>query len=154
MNYRVVNCHDEGWTYDEVSRYGRELTAAFKMLAERFPDDVTPVGLFNTIFEGSDEHRLWLVLDENDKFVSFALTKKHTIPATGKSVITITNAAGEDGLETEEAIFSTIEPWAVAQGADIGAIEGRFGWKRIAARHGYEMYAVIYRKHLRQADGR
>lgn len=147
MSYRVVNTSD--WAFDEIAKYGRELTAAFVKLSQTFPDDITPQGIFASLNKG--EHHLWLVLDE-DRFVSFILTKTHTIDATGKKVVTITSLAGEDGLASGEAIYSEIEKWAVEQGADIGAIEGRFGWKRIAARHGYEMYAVIYRKHLTVAS--
>ena len=149
MTYSVVNT--SSWTFDQIAKYGKELTAAFVKLSQTFPDDITPQGIFASLNKG--EHQLWIVLDE-DRFVSFILTKTHVIDATGKKVVTITSLAGEDGLASGPDIYETIEAWAIEQDADIGAVEGRLGWKRIAARYGYEPYAVIYRKHLRQADGR
>lgn len=144
MKYRIVNT--SGWEWDRLAPYTRDITAAMKMLAERFPDDVTTESLARECILGS--RQLWLVLD-GEAFVSFCLTQVRTIDATGRKVVTLTSHAGDAGLDCVPDMCREIEAWAKDQGADFTAAEGRRGWGRALAREGYREYAVVWRKPVR-----
>lgn len=142
MTYRVVNTQD--WQWEKLAPYTKDVTAAMKKLADKFPEDVTVKSLGQDIVTGI--RQLWLILDEKDKFVSFCLTNVRTVDATGVKVVTLTSHAGEAGINCVPEMCSTIEAWAKEQGAHYTAAEGRRGWGKALAKQSYREYAVIFRK--------
>lgn len=139
--YKVINTQD--WSLDQIAPYGPKITAAMKMLAEKFPADVTVKALADEIFKG--DRQLWLILDQNDEFVSFCCTSVATTP-TGAKIVTLSSHAGAAGLDCVDDMCATIEPWAWEQGADWCAAEGRRPWIRPLSGHGYREYATVFRK--------
>jgi len=139
---KVVPTQD--WSWEQLSPYTRDITAAMKKLAGKFPDDVSVEHLGKEIVLG--KRQLWLVLDNDDRFISFCLTQMHTIEATGKKIVTLTSHAGEEGLSCVPEMCRVIEAYAKEQGADMTAAEGRRGWSRELKKRGYTEYAVIFRK--------
>ena len=146
MTHQIVNTED--WTYDQLAPYGRDITAAMKKLAEKFPEDVSVAGLAHECLTGA--RQLWLILDQDGKFVSFCATAVKTVEATGTKIVTLTSHAGAEGLPCVDDMCRAIEAWAKKQGADFTAAEGRRGWGRELARHGYREYAVIWRKAVKR----
>lgn len=142
MTFKIENTSD--WSFDRLAPYTRAITAAMKQLAEKFPDDVNVPALAQEILLG--ERQLWLILDEEDHFVSFCLTHIRTITSTGIKIVTLTSHAGGEGLSCVPDMCRVIEAWAKEQGADFTAAEGRRGWGRELAKQGYREYAVIWRK--------
>ena len=142
MTYRVVNTQD--WQWEQLAPYTKDVTAAMKKLADKFPEDVTVQSLGQDIVTGI--RQLWLILDEKDKFVSFCLTNVRTVDATGVKVVTLTSHAGEAGINCVPEMCAEIEKYAWSIGADFCAAEGRRGWSRALAKQSYREYAVIYRK--------
>jgi hypothetical protein len=142
VTYRIINT--SAWTFDELAPYGAAITAAMKQLADKFPEDVTVAQLASECLTGA--RQLWLILDGAGAFVSFCCTSINTIAGTGKKVVTLTSHAGAEGLDCCADMCRVIEAWAKEQGAQFTAAEGRRGWGRELARHGYREYAVIWRK--------
>jgi len=142
MTYRVVNTST--WTFEQLSPYGKAITAAMRKLADKFPDDMTVESLAQECFSGSQ--LLWLILDENDEFVAFCLTKETTVDATGKKVVTLTNMAGEEGLKVAGAMCDAIHAYCDEIGADLTAAVGSRAWGRVLKDYGYREYAVIFRR--------
>lgn len=142
MTYRVVNTQD--WQWEQLAPFTKDVTAAMKKLADKFPEDVTVQSLGQDIVTGV--RQLWLILDEKDRFVSFCLTNVRTVDATGVKVVTLTSHAGEAGINCVPEMCSQIEAWAKDQGAQFTAAEGRRGWSKALAKQGYREYAVIFRK--------
>lgn len=145
--YQIVNTAD--WSYDQLAPYGRDITAAMRKLAEKFPQDVSVAALAHECLTG--QRQLWLILDastgsEPGAFVSFCATAVNTVDATGTKIVTLTSHAGAEGLPCVADMCRVIEAWAKEQGAQFTAAEGRRGWGRELARHGYREYAVIWRK--------
>lgn len=141
VTYSVVNTQE--WSWEQLAPYTRDITAAMRLLAERFPEDVTVQSLGQDIVTGL--RQLWLIL-EGDRFVSFCLTNVRTIDATGVKVVTLTTHAGEAGIDCVPQMCAVIEAWAKEQGAQFTAAEGRRGWARALAKQGYREHAVIFRK--------
>lgn len=142
MSFQVVNTTD--WPFEKLAPYGAQVTAAMRRLAEKFPSDVTAEALARECMDG--QRQLWLILDEEDGFVSFCLTQIVTVQSTGKKIVTLTSHAGAEGLSCVSEMCRVIEAWAKEQGADYTAAEGRRGWSRELAKQGYREYAVIFRK--------
>lgn len=145
---KVVSTQD--WSWEQLSPYTRDITAAMKKLAAKFPDDVSVEHLGKEIVLG--KRQLWLILDDDDKFVSFCLTQTHTVEATGKKVVTLTSHAGEEGLSCVPEMCRVIEGYAKEQGADMTAAEGRRGWARELKKRGYTEYATIFRKPIEAVE--
>lgn len=144
MTYRVVNT--QAWQWEQLAPFTKDVTAAMKKLADKFPEDVTVQSLGQDIVTGV--RQLWLILDEKDKFVSFCLTNVRTVDATGVKVVTLTSHAGEAGINCVPEMCQTIEAWAKEQGAHYTAAEGRRGWSKALAKTGYRELAVIWRKKI------
>lgn len=147
MKYRVVNT--QHWDYEQLAPYTKQITSYFKKLADRFPDDLTVQSIGMECIAGA--RQLWLIFDERNEMVAVCMTQMRTIDATGKKVVTLSSHAGEVGLECVEAMCATIEAWAAEQGADLTAAEGRRGWGRELAKHGYREYCVVWRKPIKRA---
>lgn len=149
MAFQVLNTQD--WSFDRLAPYTKDITAAMHKLAERFPYDVDVPTLANEIMSG---HRvLWLILDADNRFVSFCLTCTTVASGTNTKIVTLTSHAGAEGLACVPDMCRVIEEYAAEQGADMSAAEGRRGWARELAKHGYEEYCVVFRKRLRAENG-
>lgn len=133
----------QDWSFDRLAPYTRQITAAMKQLHEKFPQDIDVKALALECATGV--RQLWLILDENEAFISFCCTSVQNAP-TGLKIVTLSTHAGAEGLDCVQDMCATIEAWAVEQGADFTAAEGRRGWGRALRKHGYEEYAVIWRK--------
>jgi hypothetical protein len=140
---KVVNT--SSWPYEKVAAYGAEITAAFGKLRDRFPREVTIEHLFGEIMLG--RRVLWLILTDDDEFVSFVLTMVQVNEATGLKTMVIPSFAGDEGLETVPLI-SELEEWGRQQGCDESLVYGRRGWKPALAKEGYSLDMAIFRKPL------
>lgn len=133
------------WPYERVSKYGREITAAMKKIADRFPDDLAVSSMAEDIITGKNQ--LWLFLDEDEQFVAFVTSEIIVSELTGKKSVRLGELAGEGGLDLVPHI-EAIEEWA----RSIGAVEltpfGREGWRKPLARAGYKPKFVLYSKDL------
>lgn len=134
----------EDWPHERLSAYGKDITAAMRRLAERFPKDVTLESLASDVIAGKQQ--LWLILD-GEQFLSFVMSEMKTNTATGHRHVTVTSMAGEDGVDSAPLI-QDIETWAKEHGADEIRVVGRYGWKRPLGSLGYEMDAALFRKDL------
>lgn len=134
----------QDWPYERIARYGREITAAIKKLANRFPDMVSVKSVTDDIISGRNQ--LWLIL-EGEEFKSFVLSEIKTDLETGRKIVTLTELAGEGGTDVVPLI-SDIEAWAKS----IGAVElrpvGRIGWRKALAKQGYKSEICLYHKDL------
>lgn len=140
MSYKVLLTRD--WPVDQFANYGADITAAMRKLAERFPLDVTVEGLARACIAG--ERDLWVVLDENDRFVSFCCTSIQTMNDTGVRICYVSSLAGEAGGALVPALCETLIPWAREQGCSHLRPEGRLGWWKHLKPHGFEVYATIF----------
>lgn len=133
------------WPWEKFAPYGPAVTAAMNKLQKRFPREVSVAHLAREIQQG--KRQLWLILDDDDKFVSYVLTNIQTNDATGLKTLIIPSFAGEEG-EACVALIGALEAWGRDQGCDEVLIYGRQGWKRSVAKEGYAMHMAIFRKPL------
>ena len=140
MTYKVVLT--DGWTFEQLAGYTRDITAAMHKLADKFTDDMTVYSLFQEIASG--RQKMWLILDDQDAFVAFAMTRTETIEATGKKIVTLTNMAGGEGLKIAPAMCEAIHAWARdTEGADQTRFIGTRAWLKALKAEGYREYAII-----------
>lgn len=142
---KVVNTQD--WNYERLAPYTKDITAAMHKLADKFPDDCTFDSLANECIAG--EQQLWLILDDDDSFVSFCMTNIKTVTATAKKIVTLTNMAGERWAECADAMVAAIHPWCDEIGADLTSVLGSRAWIRALKKYDYYEYAVILRRDAR-----
>ena len=135
------------WSPERFGPYGPAVTAAMRKLAERFPREVRTEHLAQEVISG--KRQLWLILDDDDRFVSFVLTEIQVNDATGLKTLVIPSFAGDEGAATVPMI-GALEDWALEQDCDEAMVWGRLGWKKALAREGYGLDVAIYRKPLRQ----
>lgn len=140
---KVENTAD--WPWERLEPYGKDITAAFAKLVERFPNDVTVESLAQDCIKGL--RQLWLIMDDDGRFISFVMTEMRTVEATGHKQLTITSFAGEEGINTVPLIRD-IEDWGRENGAKESTIVGRRGWTPALATQGYKADAVLFRKPL------
>lgn len=133
------------WTFEQLAPYTKQITAAIHKLRDRFPRDVVPAHLVGEIERG--KRQLWLILTDDDEFVSFVLTEIQTADATGLKTMIIPSFAGEEGAATVHLI-GELERWGKEQGCDEAMVYGRLGWKRPLAAEGYKMDMTTFRKAL------
>jgi hypothetical protein len=131
------------WSPERFAPYGPALTAAMRKLQERFPREVTVEHTAKEIIGG--KRQLWLILDDDDRFISFVLTQIQIDEATGLRSLVLPAFAGEEGVATVHLI-GAIEAWGKSQGCDETVLYGRLGWKRAVAKEGYDLDVAIYRK--------
>ena len=132
-------------SFEQISRYFKEITAEFERLQARFPADVNVAHMWKMVYAG--ERRLWLVLD-GDRFVSAMLTEMKAIDATGLKTATLIDMAGTEAAQSAEDICGTLEEWAKAEGAKFAQVFGREGWDRYLKQRGYRKHAVVWRKEI------
>lgn len=133
------------WSPEKFAPYGPAVTAAMHKLRDKFPREVTVEKLADDIMRG--KRQLWLILTEEDEFISFVLSEIQINDATGLKTILIPSMAGEDGPESVPLI-SEIERYGKEQGCDESKVYGRWGWKRPLEAEGYKMDMVVFRKPL------
>lgn len=141
---KIVNTH--GWEWAQLAPYSRAITAHLQKLQDRFPDDVTALGLTAQFFRG--EKALWLVLDDENEVQMIGATQIRTVDATGKKIAVLCDLAGDDVASCSDELCEAMEAWAKEQGADLMAVEGRAGWSREMNRRGYREYARLWRKEV------
>jgi hypothetical protein len=134
-----------GWPAEKFAPYGPAVTAAMRKLAGRFPREVTVEHLARDVVDG--KRQLWLVLDDDDRFVAFVLTEIQVNDATGLKTLVIPSFAGEEGAATVPLI-GAIEAWGKEQGCDEVMVWGRRGWKPALAKEGYSLDLAVFRKAL------
>lgn len=117
-----------------------------RKLQDRFPREVTVEHLFKEIKDG--QRQLWLILNDDDSFVSFVLTNIQVTEATGLKTLIIPSFAGEEG-EATVPLIAALEEFGRQQGCDESLIYGRYGWKRSLAKEGYDMSMAVFRKTLK-----
>jgi hypothetical protein len=133
------------WSPERFAPYGPAVTGAMRKLAERFPREVTIEHLAREIISG--KRQLWLILDDDDRFVSFVLTEIQLNDATGRKTLVIPSFAGEEGASTVHLV-ERLEAFGREQGCDTAMVWGRLGWKKPLAGQGYGLDLAIFRKPL------
>lgn len=141
---KIVLTND--WSFEKLAPYTKSVTAAMKKLQERFPREVDVGHLANEIISG--KRQLWLILNDDDSFMSFVLSEIQTNNATGLKTIVVPTMAGEDG-PASVPLIAEIEKYGLEQGCDKSAVYGRAGWKRSVAKEGYELEMCIFGKPLK-----
>jgi len=142
MNYQIHLTQD--WLPEQMAPYGADLTRAMVKLAARFPDDIDLVALSGQIARG--ETQLWLILDEEQKFVAF-LTSQIEITPTAKKRLLLLELAGRGGVSLCD-LLGEIENWARRQGVVEICPLGRVGWGKTLKKHGYKPLIIRYGKEL------
>lgn len=140
----AVLYNTQEWPFERLAKYGKEITAAAKKLAARFPKDCTIQSLTEDMLSG--RYQLWLVLDD-ERFVLFGLTEIKVNEATGNKTVFIPSLAGDEGVASVPLIEGVSE-WAKSIGANEVTICGRVGWKKPLAKQGFEADTMLYRKEL------
>ncbi len=136
------------WTPEQAAPYMADVFRAFAKLAEERPQDLTVQHLVWMVCKDGDRNNLWLVLDDEDRFLSFFMTRIETCDATRVRSVKVLNMAGSSGLESVPQILETAGAWAREKGAQYAYIEGRDGWWPTLKRHGFKRDAVLYRREL------
>lgn len=113
-------------------------------LKERLPDDCSPSVLLSCWAHRS--RRLWLILDETDKFLGFCTTEIETLVPTGERIAVLKDMAGEGILGAADQICATLEAYADREQVRIRQIVGRKGWEKVSSQYGYRTHSVILRK--------
>ena len=144
MTYQV---HDTAeWPILRLAPYLNDLLKEFDKLHQRFPHDITVESLFHEYLTG--QKRLFLVVDEDEKLVAFAMTRLTVINASGKVQATLMDLAGENVAAWAQPLGAVLEAWARQNNAHFAAIEGRPGWMPLLKAMGYQPFAVMMRKEL------
>lgn len=138
----------DGWTKEQAEHYREDVFGAFGKLVEERPLDLTVPFLVWTVCRDGERNNLWLVLDDDDRFLSFFMTRIETCDATQVRSVKVLNMAGEGGRASVEAIAEAVTPWAKERGATQAYIEGRDGWWPALKANGFTRDAVQYRKEL------
>lgn len=142
MTYKVVDTSE--WPAARLDPYWPEIFAAMTKLKARFPDDQSYSVLLSSWVAG--RRRLWLVLDQDDKFMAFLTTEIETLVATGDRVVILKDCAGDGVLKAADDICAALEAYADAERIRIRRFTGRDGWKVPAGKHGYKVVSVILEK--------
>lgn len=132
------------WPAEKLLPYGPEITRAFHKLRDRFPREVDIQTLFEEITTG--KRQLWLILDDDGKFLSFVLTAIQIEP-TGEKTLVIPSLAGDEGASTVHMI-DRLEAFGRENGCNVSSIVARKGWTKPFAEQGYKPEMVVFRKAL------
>jgi hypothetical protein len=133
------------WPYEKIAKYGPEITAAMKKLADRYPDDLSVKTMAASIITGKNQ--LWLFLNEDDEFVAFVTSEIKVSETTGRKSVMLGELAGDGGIDLVPHI-SRIEDWARSIGAHELTPLGRDGWRKPLAKAGYKPKFVLFSKDL------
>lgn len=140
--YKIENT--EGWSFERLAPYTRDLTAAIRKFVDRYPNETTADAIVSDAAAG--KLQIWLVLDDDDSFKSFFTTRTATFDATGVKVTAISSFGGTGGLKAAPQACEAAEAYADSQGADIYQAECREGWGKVMKALGYEIHSVVWRK--------
>lgn len=132
------------WPYERVARYGKEITAAMRKLAGRYPNDISVKSMADDLFTGKNQ--LWLILDEGETFHAF-VTSEIKVSENGHKSVMLSELAGDGGVDLVPLI-KPIEDWARSIGAKELTPLGREGWRKPLSREGYKPKFVLYSKDL------
>lgn len=143
MTLSIHNTTD--WNMERIAAYGPQITAAFRKLVERFPNDMTLKSLADDVMSGRQQ--LWLIMD-GEEFKSFLTTEIKTNDYTGHKTVNLINLAGEGGQDLTYLI-KDVEDWAAEQGADEIIPVCRSGFKKPLESLGYRMDVSLFRKSLK-----
>lgn len=135
----------QDWPFEEVAKYGADITAAMNKLVARFPNDLSVEGLARDVFSGRNQ--LWLILDDDGTFKAFVLSEIKVNDDTGHKSVILTELAGEGGIDIVPLI-KPIEAWAKSIGAQELRPMGRLGWRKALQKQGYEATVCLYSKDL------
>lgn len=135
------------WPYQDVAKYGPQITESMQKLAKRFPKDVSVPALFDEILSG--QRQLWLILD-GEEFKSFMLSEIKDNPFTGCRSLMVTSLAGEGGEEIVPLI-ADVETWAAENDITDVIPVGRKGWGRALEKMGYKLDVCLFRKEIKVA---
>lgn len=144
MTLTIHNTTD--WSFERIASYGPQITAAFRKLVERFPNDMTLKSLADEVMSGRQQ--LWLILD-GDEFKSFLTTEIKVNDYTKHKTCHLLNLAGEGGQDLA-LLIKDVEAWAIEQGADEIIPICRAGFKRPLENLGYRMDVSFFRKPLKK----
>ena len=145
MTLSIHNTTD--WPLEKIVGYGPQITAAFKKLVERFPNDMTLKSVADDVMSGRQQ--LWLIL-EGEEFRSFVTTEIKVNDYTGHKTVHLVNLAGEGGTDLV-GLISEIEKWAAEQGAKEVIPICRIGFRKALEKLGYRMDVSLYRKEIGRA---
>lgn len=148
MAYKVVDT--SGWLPHQLDPYWPDIFAAMVKLKAKLPDDVSYSILL--AFWANGRRKLWLVLDDNDAFMAFAMTEIETNLATGKRFVTLKDMAGDGVIAARAEICAALEKYADSEGIEDRRIHGLPAWAKVTAPFGYEPHTITLRK-LVNADG-
>lgn len=143
MALKIFNTQD--WSIEQITPYGRDLTAAMTKLCERFPDDLSVTSIMADIINGKNQ--LWLILDESEKFKAFVTTEIFVSEFTDKKRLHLCDLGGEGGVYLADLV-TELEKFALSQGITEIHAMGRFGWQRQLAKHGYKPLVFRFGKDL------
>lgn len=145
MKYVVLPTDD--WTQEEIQPYFKDLKECFEKITKKFPDDLSPEHLVECILSGLT--KLWLVFDEDQKFVAFVTTQLE-VSLSGVKRVNIKQLAGKAEVEyLVPDVLYVIEGYAREIGAEEITICGRLGWKRELQKYGY---GISYARYGRKLD--
>lgn len=133
------------WPYEQVAKYGPQITESMQKLAKRFPKDVSVPALFDEILSG--QRQLWLILD-GEEFKSFMLSEIKDNPFTGTRSLMITSLAGEGGVDLVPLI-GEVEKWAAENSITDVIPVGREGWRKPLSKMGYKLDVCLFRKEIK-----
>lgn len=133
------------WSYERVSKYGRDITAAIHKLVERYPNDLSVKDIAGDMMTGKSQ--LWLILDEEERFVAFVTSEIKINPDNGRKTIMLSELAGDGGADLV-SLIGPIEDWARSIGAEELTPLGRDGWRKPLAKAGYRPKFVLFSKDL------
>jgi hypothetical protein len=139
-----------GWLPHQLDLYWPQIFAAMVKLKTKLPDDISYSVILSVWHSG--RRKLWLVLDDNDAFMAFAMTEIETNLATGKRFVTLKDMAGDGVIAARAEICAALEKYADSEGIGDRRIHGLLPWARVTAPFGYEPHTITLRK-LVNADG-
>lgn len=142
LTYKVVDTSD--WTAARLDPYWPEIFAAMMKLKAKLPDDISISILLVTW--GTQRRKLWLILDENDRFKAFGMTEVEINLATGERLVTLKDLAGDGIIAAREEICAAFEAYADREGINDRRIYGLPAWSRVTGPLGYEPHAMTLRK--------
>lgn len=142
MTVKVVDT--SSWLPFQLDPYWPDIFAALLKLKAKCPEQVSISYLIAQWASG--KRKLWLVLDEADKFMAFAMTEVELNLATGRKFVTLKDMAGEGVIQAKDEICAALEAYAKSEGITDMFIQGLEPWKRVTKQHGYAVQTVFLKK--------
>lgn len=128
-----------------MAPYIADVSRAFRKMQEKFPSEVTAEFLAGEILAG--KRQLWLVLDDEDRFLSFGTTEIRSSDATGVKMLYGQSFAGEVGLDAVP-LLEAVEEFGRQLGCIMSVMYARRGWTRELQKQGYNPDFTVFRKNI------